>query len=242
MLKIGDISKKTGVSVRSLRHYDEMGLLKPSSHSASGYRLYTADDIYRLQQIMSLKQMRIPLKKIQTMLLDDGMSLQETLELHQDFLRKNLEEQKSLCRKIDQLVQRLSDQQTVSLESIYNTMENITMLEKYYTEAQLNILDTRAFNNDKIEGELYAQEWTAVFTGLEKLQSDGVSANDKKTQVLAQKAKALVQIFTDGDKGIEQNLKKMHQQEGGVAMLRAHGIDISDSVYAYYQAAREAHD
>ena len=85
MLKIGDVAKKTGVSIRSLRHYDEMDLLKPSSHSESGYRLYTKADILRLQQIVSLKQMRFPLKKIQSMLMGkECMSLQLSIRTPMD--------------------------------------------------------------------------------------------------------------------------------------------------------------
>lgn len=76
MFKIGDVAKKTGVSIRSLRHYDEIELLIPSGQTASGYRLYSEDDIMRLQQIVSLKQMGFKLKKIQTMLDDDAVSLQ----------------------------------------------------------------------------------------------------------------------------------------------------------------------
>ena len=76
MFKIGEVAKKTGVSMRSLRHYDKLGLLSSSGRSASGYRLYNNKDIYRLQQIVSLKQMNLPLQTIQSMLLDDAMTLQ----------------------------------------------------------------------------------------------------------------------------------------------------------------------
>jgi hypothetical protein len=50
-----------------------------------------------------------------------------------------------------------------------------------------------------------------------------------------------LRIFTGGDKGIEQSLDNMYQQEGGGQMLRNHGLDVSDEQYAYYEAALHAH-
>ena len=50
-LKVGELAKRTGLTVRTLHHYDEIGLLKPSLHTESGHRLYTARDVARLQQV-----------------------------------------------------------------------------------------------------------------------------------------------------------------------------------------------
>lgn len=53
-LEVGDLAKQTGVSVRTLHYYNEIGLLSPSGRTESGYRLYATPDIMRLQQIVSL--------------------------------------------------------------------------------------------------------------------------------------------------------------------------------------------
>lgn len=241
MLKIGEVAKKTGVSVRSLRHYDEIGLLKPSSHSESGYRLYTKADILRLQQIVSLKQMKFPLTRIQSMLGKDSMSLQQTLQLQQQFLEQQLTQQQTLSRRINQLLGRLKAHDDISLELIYQTMENIKMLEKYYTPEQLETLEKRPFHIDEMEGQKYSDAWDEIFSELEKLKSSGVKATDIKTKPIALKAKALIAKFTGGDKGIEQSLENMYLQEGGGQMLRNHGLDVTDEQFAYYEAALHAH-
>ncbi|MEA2488332.1 MAG: hypothetical protein QOH21_124, partial [Acidobacteriota bacterium] len=54
--KIGELAKRTGVSVRTLHHYDEIGLLTPSHRTESGHRLYGREEVIRLQQIVSLRQ------------------------------------------------------------------------------------------------------------------------------------------------------------------------------------------
>jgi MerR family transcriptional regulator, thiopeptide resistance regulator len=57
--KVGDLSKRTGLSIRTLHYYDEIGLLSPSHRTESGYRVYGKQDIIRLQQIITLKQLEL---------------------------------------------------------------------------------------------------------------------------------------------------------------------------------------
>ncbi len=64
-LKVGDLARRTGLTVRALHHYDDIGLLKPSLRTESGHRLYTSGDVARLQQILSLRQIGFSLDEIQ---------------------------------------------------------------------------------------------------------------------------------------------------------------------------------
>ena len=62
--RIQEFAKLAGVTVRALHHYDRLGLLKPSGRSAAGYRLYRDCDLARLEQIVVLKFLRLPLTEI----------------------------------------------------------------------------------------------------------------------------------------------------------------------------------
>ena len=62
--KVGELASETGLSVRALRHYDQIGLLKPSSESEGGHRIYSTRDVEKLQKIMTLKQLGFSLDKI----------------------------------------------------------------------------------------------------------------------------------------------------------------------------------
>lgn len=62
--KVGELAEQTGLSVRTLHYYDEIGLLTPSQRTASGHRLYAPGDVIRLQQIKSLRQLGFPLEEI----------------------------------------------------------------------------------------------------------------------------------------------------------------------------------
>jgi DNA-binding transcriptional MerR regulator len=61
---VNQLAKMAGVSVRTLHHYDHIGLLKPSSRTAAGYRLYERQDLLRLQQILFFKELDVPLDEI----------------------------------------------------------------------------------------------------------------------------------------------------------------------------------
>jgi DNA-binding transcriptional MerR regulator len=67
-MKVGELARRTGISVRTLHYYDEIGLLSPSVRNRAGHRLYAARDVARLQQVCSLKQLGFSIREIQSML------------------------------------------------------------------------------------------------------------------------------------------------------------------------------
>ena len=64
MMTVNEVSKLTGVSIRTLQYYDSIGLLKPVEYTESGYRLYDDTSLDRLQQILLFKELEFPLKEI----------------------------------------------------------------------------------------------------------------------------------------------------------------------------------
>ena len=68
MKTVHEISDLTGLSIRTLQYYDNIGLLKPAQYSASGYRLYDDDSLTVLQQIMLFRELEFPLKDIKTII------------------------------------------------------------------------------------------------------------------------------------------------------------------------------
>src|SRR5262245_34934826 len=95
-LKVGELARRTGLTIRTLHHYDAIGLLKPSLHTGSGHRLYTADDVARLQQVISLRQLGFSLEQVRDCLDQPGFSPLEVIRLHVARLREQIELQKGL--------------------------------------------------------------------------------------------------------------------------------------------------
>src|SRR5947208_11746752 len=86
-LKVGELARRTGLTVRTLHHYDAIGLLRPSLHTESGHRLYTAGDVARLQQVLSLRQLGFSLEEVRGCLDRTGFSPMEVIRLHAARLR-----------------------------------------------------------------------------------------------------------------------------------------------------------
>ena len=75
LLKVGELARRSGLTVRALHHFDDIGLLKPSGRSEAGYRLYNQDDAARLHGIQALRHLGLPLKEIGAMLAGDGRAM-----------------------------------------------------------------------------------------------------------------------------------------------------------------------
>ena len=87
MKTVHEISDLTGLSIRTLQYYDNIGLLKPSQYSASGYRLYDDDSLTVLQQIMLFRELEFPLKDIKTIISDPDFDKNKALEDQIELLR-----------------------------------------------------------------------------------------------------------------------------------------------------------
>ena len=88
MRTVKEVSRLAGVSIRTLRYYDEIGLLKPTSVTEAGYRLYSDKDLEKLQEIMFFKEMELPLEKIKQLLEDPNIDRQEMLLVQQAALER----------------------------------------------------------------------------------------------------------------------------------------------------------
>lgn len=86
----GEVAKKLGVSLRTVRYYDDIGLVRPTSKDESGRREYSAEDILQLQKVMLLKETSMPLKDIQKILKQ--ITMERILLLHKEKLERDLEQ------------------------------------------------------------------------------------------------------------------------------------------------------
>lgn len=98
-----------GVSVRTLHHYDQIGLLKPTSRTAAGYRQYGEKDLLRLQQILFFKELDVPLSEIQAILDRPGFDQIEALQDHKVLLAQRADRLTRLLKTIEATIDKLSE-------------------------------------------------------------------------------------------------------------------------------------
>jgi DNA-binding transcriptional MerR regulator len=235
--KVGELAKQTGLTVRTLHHYDEIGLLTPSRRSASGYRLYDGDDIARLLQILSLRQLGFSLDEIRDSLAKPGLSLPRVLELHIERLRDGIELQRKLCSRLETVAERLRSSEVVSVEEFLATMEAMmdaeTLFEKYYTQEQLQQLEERKKRLGEEHIREVEQEWPRLIAEIRAEMDKGTDPASETMQRLSKRWMELVHEFTGGDPGITQSLKNLYQGEPSVQ--QRNGLD--PGIFAYVQQA-----
>lgn len=88
---VGEVAKLAGITVRTLHHYDEIGLLQPSDRTDAGYRLYLDEDLVRLQQILFYRELGFSLDEISTILTDPTWDVTESLESQHALLTERIE-------------------------------------------------------------------------------------------------------------------------------------------------------
>lgn len=211
--KIGDLARRARVSVRTLRHYDELGLLAPSARSDAGYRLYSAADVERLYRILALRSLGLSLEEIKRC-LDEELDLVAVLRRHLAAVEQQLRAGEELRARLESLLDALASQPAPSADELLRTMEVMAMVERYYTKEQLETLEKRR-NELGPEGMAAAQErWAKLIAAVEEERSKGTDPSDPRVLELAREWQELIDAFTGGDPGIAASLQRMYEEQG----------------------------
>jgi DNA-binding transcriptional MerR regulator len=216
-LKVGDLAKQTGLTVRSLHHYDEIGLLRPSLRTETGHRLYGAADVARLQQVISLRQLGFSLEEIRGCLDRADFSPLEVIRLHVARLREQIELQRGLCERLEGLAACFQKAGEVSAEAFLQTIEMMSMIENYYTPEQMEFFRKRREKAAAAGQDIARQgtaDWGELLEQYRTAMEQGIDPADPRLQELEKRRQALVDCFTGGDQAIEQNLKRLWMEQG----------------------------
>lgn len=221
--KIGTLARRTGLSVRTLHWYDEIGLLRPTRHTASGHRLYGDGDVQRLQEIRSLRNLGFTLEEIRDLLRRPGFSPSRVLRLHLEELKTRIAQEQHLRRRLERLADRLDAAGTVSVDELMNAIEEITMSEWNLTPEQIAELQERRQKLGDAAIKAVEAEWPQLIAKVKAEMEKGTPVTDPRVQEMARRWKELVEQFTGGNKGIEKAVGQRYRDD---PELRARtGID-----------------
>lgn len=164
--RIGEMARLAGVSVRTLRHYDAIGLLAPSDATEAGYRLYDEAAMARLEQILYFKELGFPLEEIREIMTDPGFDAQEAM-MRQKAL---LELQRS---RIDAMLARL--EQAIAGKGaprmeVFDMSRIENAKKQYAEEAKARWGRTDAYRESERRTAEYAQaDWQDIQRGMREL-------------------------------------------------------------------------
>jgi MerR family transcriptional regulator, thiopeptide resistance regulator len=143
---IGELARATGVTVRALRHYDDIGLLRASGRTASGHRRYAPGDVRRLYRLRALRALGMPLEEIKGVLAtspDDLARMRGLLTAQLADLTAQADRIRQLIGQISGLLERLDAGSMPNPDQFMTTLEMISVLENYFTPEQREELARR---------------------------------------------------------------------------------------------------
>jgi DNA-binding transcriptional MerR regulator len=221
--RIGELAKRTGVSVRALHHYDAIGLLAPSRRSESRYRLYDREDIVRLQEIKSLRQLGFSLEEIRDLLAARRLTPLGVVEMHLRRVREQLELQRQLLGRLESIAEQLRAAETPTADEMMRTIEAMTMFEKYFTEEQRQTLKERGEKLGPEAIKAVEEEWPRLIATVREEMQKGTDPRSERVRELAKRWRELLSAFSGGDQKMEASAAKMYREEPQVA--QQYGLD-----------------
>ena len=234
--KVGDLARETGLSIRTLHYYDEIGLLEPSHKTDSGHRLYTSRDIERIQQIISLKQLGFPLLEIREMLNRGDFSPLRVIEMHLERLREQVKLQQQACERLEAIARKLQRSEDVSVEQFLKTIEVMNMFDKYFTKEQLDELGERRKTLGEERISEVEAEWPRLIAQVRAEMEKGTDPATPEVREMARRWKGLVEEFTGGNLAIASSVARVYQNEPSVRQRT--GID--EAMFEYISKAMAA--
>jgi DNA-binding transcriptional MerR regulator len=216
---VGQLAKLTGLSVRSLHHYDETGLLCPSDRSDAGYRLYSTADVERLYQIQALRWLDLPLVEVKDILARGGAAIPHAVDQKIASLTEQVEKANDLRTRLMNLRARHFQGQSTGTDQLLAAVE----LFKHY-EKHLSADDLGGFQ-PPTESEL--DEWRKTYEDVLSALKRNVAPDSDEGQALGYRWGVLTYKMSKGDMSLALKAKVAYENDAGVrrAATKATGSD-----------------
>lgn len=234
LYQANQFAKRAGVTVRTLHHYDRLGLLRPSGRTGAGYRLYAESELVRLEQIVALKFIGLPLKQIRELLDRKPLDLPSALRLQRRIMREKR-------RQLDLAIQAIERAEGIVLSrggrdasrrrqadaaredatweafrkiiEVINMQRNTEWTERYYSEEALADLAQRKEQWTPEMLEKSQQDWAALIREVEAAVAGGEDPASEQAQALAARWQALLAAFTGGNPEVQIGLNRLYADQ-----------------------------
>lgn len=205
LLKVGELAKRAGMTVRMLHHYDAIGLLSPSAHSDSGYRLYNRNDVARLHAVQALRQIGLPLNEIGNLLSSEPEPLPRIVQRQITALEHQIEQANELCERLRLLQSRLADGVEPNMQEWLSMLSAMSAYGKYFTADELK----KIFENWKAT----EPQWQQLIDEIRAAMKRGTDPTSMQMQPLARRWMDLSVRWMGGDYELMKRWEKMYLHE-----------------------------
>jgi DNA-binding transcriptional MerR regulator len=234
MLKVGELAALANLTVRTLHHYDSIGLLQPSARSDAGYRLYDRDDVARLHRIQALRSFGMSLADIGLYLDSPAGSPLALVDRQLAALDRQIREtarmREQLLRVRTQLASGAAPDLSTWLTTLEQTMDLMNVYEKYFTPEELQKLPL--YRDDAVKAQ-----WAALVEQAAGLMQSQVPPEAEAAKVFALRWLQAFERETGGDPDLAARLNVMATRE-----QEAVGLPASVMGYVFQALAELKYD
>ena len=215
-MTVGALAARTGLTVRTLHHYDAIGLLTPTGRTEAGYRLYADHDILRLEQIVLLRGIGLSLAEVLEVLSGSPEQLRQALEVQAGKARRRLHEQQTLADRLDHMTERLRTHQLSSVDQALSTIQIVYVFEKYFDSEQLDAVREHAQNlGADVINEAQA-EWPRLIGAVRHEMQQGAPPDAPQVLELARRWQELLDMFMNNRPDVGMAAGRMLSAEPAV--------------------------
>ncbi|MBS4207239.1 MerR family transcriptional regulator [Bacillus sp. FJAT-50079] len=205
MFTIGELMQKSGVSIRTLRYYDSIDLLKPSDYTEGGHRLYSKEDLSILQKIKSLQFLGLSLKDIKNMLQKNSVTGAAVLKSLND--QKQLFEAKKLeintiLSDLNHLIETIEDEEIINIHIFCAMLQKLIFKEdtqKWFEDHFSKDIKDDLFNIDKSEEIDLDKKWTKILSEIKQLTFTENTPSSKESQETIESLMLLMNVTMKGN-------------------------------------------
>jgi len=215
MYRIAEFAQLAGVTVRTLQYYDRIGLLKPSDCTQARYRLYTEQDLLRLQQVLWLKWLGFTLAEVKKMVAEHDHDWLVTFRAQKRTIDERIGRLQEVSVMLEQLLAKLevNGAEAVDSEQVSSMMRGFMMgsmpewVSDYYSDVAWTAIETRRLSFSEADLKKAEEAWQALFKAFEAHLHEPPAT--PAVQELAAKRQALVEAFTGGNSEIHAGLERL---------------------------------
>jgi DNA-binding transcriptional MerR regulator len=214
---VNKLAKLSGVSIRTLHFYDEIGLLKPAYYGENNYRYYEEEQLLLLQQVLFYRELGFQLNDIQKILSSERFNKIEALNSHKNNLKGDLDRIENLIKTIDKTIAHLRGTETMKLEEIFDgfTDEKQKLYEKFLVENDvgqdvINTIRHKVTNWTKEQWQENKREADMIYAELGLAIKNHLSPSSPEVQVLIKQHYQMTTIFWTPTKDSYIGLSKLY--------------------------------
>ncbi len=204
-LKVGELARRTGLTVRTLHHYDSIGLLSPSGRSEGGYRLYARDDVMRLHAIQMLRRLGLSLGEV-AQVIDGGVTtLPALLNQQISALEQQIVQAQALRERLGTLQQVLAFGGQPEIDEWLTGLSMMSTFEQYFDAAELKLVFEQ-WKRSKAE-------WPPLLGSIRDAMERGVPPDSIEGQQLARRWAEVASRWMNGDVALLKRWRHMLDEQ-----------------------------